>query len=192
MAAVEETEVEETVVDEKAKKVDKDKGVNWCKGDYLPLDEQMTNALHKAAKDGDLEAAKALLATPEGKQMMDAQDYCGNTPLHFAARQPIRDHKSRERQEILKLLIAAGANLELGDQFHCTPIHLAAISAHPMGHACEALADAGARLDVQEKNFGNTPLHFGGLVGMDEAMFHMLQFSDGRLRETAKARRASE
>ena len=56
-----------------AEKVDKDKGVNWTKGDHLPTD-QKTNALHTAAKDGDLEAATALLATPEGQQMMDAQD----------------------------------------------------------------------------------------------------------------------
>eukprot|EP00966_Prymnesium_polylepis_P300186 6937291-Prymnesium_polylepis.1 len=146
--------------------------------------------LHAATKAGDLDAAKALLGTSEGKQMIDVQDMLGNSPLHLAARQKYQDLASPARNEIVKLLIAAGANIELVDQFNCTPIHLAVMSANPDGGAVEALANAGARLDVMDTAYGNTPLHYGGLVGMPRPMFHMLQHSDGRLRETAKVGRS--
>jgi len=147
---------------------------------------QLPTALHDAAQRGDLPRAEELLASAEGMQMLNAQDAAGNTPLHFAARQPPQDLKSHERQKVLELLLAHGAELDVVDCYGATPIHLAAASGNPGGRACEALADAGCRLDLQDVNFGNTPLHYGALMCQDKPMFHLLQFSDGRLRETAK------
>ena len=78
------------------------------------------SGIHKAAKAGDIEAAKKAIANGAD---VNTKDYQGWTPLHWAA---WRVHPSRPMQkEIAELLIAAGADVNVKGSDGRTPLDLA-------------------------------------------------------------------
>jgi len=80
-----------------------------------------------------------------------ATDQDGNTPLHAAAR--------NGHDEIVKLLIDAGAQIDAPNRYRETPLHWASYSDHPgTSNIIKQLLAAGAPVGAFSKN-GWTPLH---------------------------------
>ena len=78
-------------------------------------------ALHLAAKSGNLEALRRLLATEAG-QDVDATNVHGRTALHYAA--------WRGDAEAVRSLLAAGAAPTLADTDGATPVQAAVTDKH--------------------------------------------------------------
>lgn len=103
----------------------------------------------KAAKSGQLEKVKSLLAADPG--MVHARDSDGSTPLHCAT--------WKGHREIVALLLDAGADVNAqnkNEHWGTTPLHAAA-------HANQAaiaqmLIDHGADLNAQDLT-GQPPMH---------------------------------
>ena len=103
----------------------------------------------KAAKAGDVARVRALLA--EDRQLINARDKDGSTPLHCAT---WKGHIA-----VVSLLLEAGADVNAqnnNDHWGTTPLHAAA-------HANQAaiaqlLIDHGAQLSALDLN-GKTPMH---------------------------------
>ncbi|MGH9881501.1 MAG: ankyrin repeat domain-containing protein, partial [Pyrinomonadaceae bacterium] len=103
----------------------------------------------KAAKKGDVQRVKVLLATDA--ELVQARDTDGSTPLHCAT--------WKGHEKVAACLLDAGADVNAhnrNDHWGTTPLHAAA-------HANQAaiaqlLIDHGADVDAQDLN-GKTPLH---------------------------------
>ena len=105
-------------------------------------------SIHRAARDGNIEAVKQHLA--DGADVNAKLDR-GYTALHYAAHE---GHK-----EIAQLLIAAGADVNAKDDDGHTPLHQAAIDGHR--EIVELLIGAGADVNakvVSGAAQGKTPL----------------------------------
>ena len=78
------------------------------------------DAIHDAARNGDLEKVKALLkANPD---LVFSKDTHGSTPLHCAA---LQGHK-----DVAELLLANKAEVNAKDNIGETPLHMAAYHGH--------------------------------------------------------------
>jgi len=101
--------------------------------------------LHKAAEEGNVEAAEVLVHHVEN---IDNIDKLGWTPLHDASREG--------RSDIVRLILASGANPSIQDIGGETPLHLAAYHNHVdvVGLLLSHAADHGLK-----NNWGNTALH---------------------------------
>lgn len=113
-----------------------------------PFNAATAKQMIKAAKAGDIDAARAILqACPA---VIDARDTDGSTPLHCAS--------WKGHPEMVGLLLDAGADIQAkNDNTHWgdTPLHAAA---HGNQRAvAQILISRGARLDALNAN-GNTPL----------------------------------
>ena len=75
--------------------------------------------LHDAAKEGDLEKAKSLIA--EGSDV-NVKTGTGTTPLHYAA--------DRGHRDVVELLISKGANVNAVDNMGATPMYFAQNKGH--------------------------------------------------------------
>lgn len=106
----------------------------------------MGQDLHKAAVDGDLEAARAILAR-DPYQVSRTADF-KQTPLHRAA--------AAGHADVVELLLANGAGLDDRDHGGRTPLHLAAEQGQVA--AATALMARGAKVAVMDES-GDTPLH---------------------------------
>lgn len=73
-------------------------------------------ALHYAVQNYNIDAVELLLSN---KARVDVQDKCGNTPLFRAV------FNSRGRGEVIKLLLANGANRNLTNNYGISPLNLA-------------------------------------------------------------------
>ena len=102
--------------------------------------------LHDAAKAGDVEAVRAILAT-DPYRVTDRRDD-RLTPLHLAA--------SGGHVEIAGLLLRASGNPNARDYGGATPLHAAA--EHGRLEIVHALLDHGASTKVMSES-GETPLH---------------------------------
>lgn len=96
-------------------------------------DRYHRTGLHYAAIDGDVEAARALLAAGSDP---DAQDAQGWSPLHFAAQ--------ASAAAVVEVLLAAGASTELRDSHGNTPLFRAVFNSRGDGATIAALRAAGA------------------------------------------------
>jgi ankyrin repeat protein len=102
----------------------------------------------KAAKSGDAEKVKALLA--KDKSLLNARDKDGSTPMHCAV--------WKGHQPVVALLLEAGADANAqneNDHWGTTPLHAAA-------HANQAaiaqlLIDHGANVNATDRE-GRTPM----------------------------------
>jgi hypothetical protein len=112
--------------------------------------------LHIAARDGDIESLQQLLESTvaEAKVGIDCLAKFGWTPMMFAAR--------HGHSEIVKLLLARGANVAAADHHRSTALHRAA---HQNSvKTIEALVHAGADME-QVDRMGQTALHVAASNG---------------------------
>lgn len=105
---------------------------------------QGNQAIHDLANTGTgAEVEKALKANPA---LRDARNVRGATPLHFAAINP--------DGSALKVLIAAGADVNAKDEDGTTPLHMSALARQTQ--AALLLLEAGADVNAT-RNDGRTP-----------------------------------
>ena len=111
--------------------------------------------IHEAAKNGDLEKIKSLLAAMP--TLLSSIDDNGETPLHCAAYQGHKD--------VAQLLLNDKADVNAKDSRGATPLHYAAIG----GYKDVAELLLANKADVNAKaNDGQTPLHLAALGGQKE------------------------
>ena len=112
-------------------------------------------AIHEAASNGDTNAInRLLLAHPD---LVNAQDYDKNTPLHLAA--------IGNFPETIELLLSKGGNVNAQNAVKMTPLHLAAKSGY--AEAVKSLLKATPKLDlIDERDF--TPLTWAEKTHHDE------------------------
>jgi len=111
--------------------------------------------IHDAAADGNIEAVKYHLAN--GINVDAVNDRPWKTPLSLATRE---GHK-----EIVKLLIAKGADVNVKDKREQTPLHAAAFGGHK--EIAELLIANGGDVNAKDDN-GGTPLHWAAGSGTKE------------------------
>ena len=110
------------------------------------------NPLHKAAEAGDLDSVNHFLASPHAVAV-DAKDGNDWTALHHAAK--------AGRLSVVARLIAAGANVNVKNQYSEAPLHWAV---YGDAAVVATLIAAGADVDVRDGN-GWTPLHHAAYGG---------------------------
>ena len=107
------------------------------------------------AKQGNAEQVKAILTKDPSLANTRSEDstYRGYSPLHFAS-----------TAEVVKALVAVGANVMAADSVGRTPLHLAGNA-----EVAQALIDAGAQV-MAENPKGLTPLHLADNAGVAEVL----------------------
>ena len=103
--------------------------------------------IFKSAADGNVQAVKSLLAYKPDYATQPDKD-TGNTALHYAAQAGHAD--------VVRLLLANGANANARNQDGQTPLHMAVWKVYY--RTFDALIEAGAEINAVDKR-GNTPLH---------------------------------
>jgi len=108
---------------------------------------------------GDLAGAQKTLAAHPDQVLSRAM---GRTPLHLAV--------IKDKMNMVRLLVAQGADLEARDAYGNTPLHLAAhcLRLRPTRFLLERGAQVNARDD-----FGNTPLHHLAYGSFDKIAFQV-------------------
>jgi len=126
----------------------------------------------------DVEAVKKIIEGAD-KAFLDKQNSVGQTALHMMAK--FNEKKIDEilaKKEIARLLLAAGASTEVVDNHGCTPMHIACMTAEPMGGITDQLCAAGAKIMDPEKMFGYTPLHWAAASGLPDVIRPLLTHPD--------------
>ena len=122
-------------------------------------------SIHEAVQDGNIEVVKQHLAAGTDVNGTDvhAMNPDGWTPLQLAAYEAYRDYA--EKNVIIKLLIAQGADVNAKTEGGDTPLHFAA----SMGHKeiAELLIANGADVNAKSQH-EHTPLHFAARTGEKE------------------------
>jgi hypothetical protein len=119
-------------------------------GGVIDRDKRME--LHYAARDNDLNLARALV---EAGADVNAQDSSGFAPLHFAA--------SQWAVDVARLLLAAGARVDPVNRHGNTPLWDAVFNSRGRGELIDALRAAGA--DPRHMNAaGKTPLGLARII----------------------------
>ncbi len=126
-----------------------------------PLDRDGRSALHYAARDGDLIAARKLVAA--GMEV-NLQDKDGWSPLHFAAQARSAD--------LAEFLINHGAIVDAQDRFGNTPLAKATFESRGDGAVIKILRAAGADPEKQNKS-GISPVSLARMIAnFDVARFY--------------------
>jgi ankyrin repeat protein len=112
--------------------------------------------IHDAAKAGNLEQVKQLLAGD--RALINTTDEFGRTPLHWACR--------GVHFEVVKYLVENGADVSAVDVNGIVPLSSVASRAHL--EAVTFLIDNGARLNDRDKISEFTALHYAALKGQAE------------------------
>jgi ankyrin repeat protein len=105
----------------------------------------MSSALHQAARSGQIQTVRQLVA--EGADV-DAADASGRSPLYVAG--------EAGHSDVVQLLLAAGAGVASADSRGRTPLHAAAMERRL--EVMQQLLEAGANVHAGDKH-GWTPLH---------------------------------
>jgi hypothetical protein len=131
-------------------------------------------ALHEAAKKGDAQAVRTILA---GGVDVNARDYWGSTALHEAA--------EAGHPAVAQLLLDQGADVEAirGGENGGTPLHDAAMRGHIQ--VIQILLDAGADVEALSAE-GQPPIHFAARRGHEDAVALAPDIIAGTSRLSAK------
>ena len=109
-----------------------------------------TTPLHRASEKGRLEIVKMIIE--EADERFDTQS---NNSTKVAA-------TSSEKDQYFNIAAKSGLNLDVPDQFSCTPLYLAALNNHI--DVCRYLILRGADLECRDANWW-TPLHVAVMKG---------------------------
>jgi uncharacterized protein len=128
----------------------------FCFGD----EKNGWSVLHQAVYDNDLTVIEKSIK--EDSTLVDQQSNAGITPLHIAVK--------LRRMDIVKMLLAKGADIDVQDNNGLTPLHYAI--GQNQEELSKYLITMGADMDIQNSE-GITPLHqaaFRGNVALIQFM----------------------
>jgi len=155
---------------------------------HVPLCESSKTDIHRAVEDSDPARLVKLLETPL-KASIDAKDFMGFTALHYSVMMsttgPKRGQADPPRIDCCKMLIEAGADLNVQGQWEQTALHIAANSLYPAVEVIEALVNAKADLLVTDQ-WGNTAIHIAALGSRSEQLKQLLKHPDAPAAEKIK------
>ena len=113
------------------------------------------NVLIDAVRSKSYDDVASLIGSAELD--LNLKDELGMTALHYAV--------NRGMSDIVKLLLDAGANINVTNKSNETPLHLTCYKKRLTGIA-KMLLDAGADTEVRSKMCGSTVLHFAAAGGL--------------------------
>lgn len=122
----------------------------------------MAESIHDAAGKGDIAKIRGLLR--EGVNANSQDNSKRTTPLHHAA--------MADQDVTIHVLLQAGANVNVRDNFELTPLHYAATMNHIK--IIKILLRAGANVNARD-NFELTPLHYAVEKSHVEAIHTLLK-----------------
>jgi ankyrin repeat protein len=120
----------------------------------------LSDPIHDAAKEGNLETIKKLVK--DGADVK-AKDYKGITPLYYAANY----NSEHEKIDIVKFLINNGANVNAKNNEGMTPLHIAVYFENL--DVVKFLVVNGADINAKDDE-GKTPLHKAARYANTEAV----------------------
>jgi len=123
----------------------------------------MAGEIHDAARNGDLDAVKTIIA--ENTNMINEKDDRDCTPLHFAC--------DAGQMDMVRFLLANGADINAVDVDGDTPLHWAALAGKT--EIVPLLIKNGAFLNAVNKNH-QTPFHYVVLSRLPEAVQSLLKY----------------
>ena len=130
--------------------------------------KRMGKILYKASKEGNAEVVKNLsnISKVNVNILVELSPWRQSTPLLEASREG--------HEDVVNILLDAGALVSMADSYGITPLHLAAHNGHI--HIVKILLDSGAEVSKASVS-GNTPLHLAIRNGYTEVIKILL---DGR------------
>jgi ankyrin len=124
--------------------------VNRGGADVNKQDKDRQTPLHLASHRQHLKLVQALL---DHDANVNAEDINGRNPLHRVIEGPL---KSGDGVSIVRLLARRGADVNIRDKHHLTPLHVASYRQHLK--SVRVLLDLGASFSAEDSQ-GRTPLH---------------------------------
>jgi len=129
-------------------------------------------------KDGDkelnMDVIKEIIANADAA-LINQQNSVGQTALHMMAKfNAYRAEETVLKKEVAQLLLDAGARVDIVDDHGNTPMHIACMTAEPLGGITDKLCAAGASITDPEKMFGFTPLHWAAQTGLPDVIRPLL------------------
>jgi ankyrin repeat protein len=126
-------------------------------------DEFFDNALHLATRAGHIEVAK---------QLIDAQPLLIDSVLLISGQTTLTLAMSRRNEDIVKLLVSAGADVNTRDDSGYTPLVCASL--YNLPRIVDLLVSKGANLETKDRH-GYTPLGIAAKFGKTEALKRLLE-----------------
>jgi hypothetical protein len=147
---------------------------------HVPLVESSKTDIHRAVEASDPARLADLLET-ELKAKIDHQNCEGFTALHYACMMSTYGanfgRADPDRIACAKLLIDAGADLNVRGQWGHTALHEAALSHYPAVEVTKYLVDAGADLLVLD-DYGGTAVHCASQVSHCAQLKELMKHAD--------------
>ena len=128
----------------------------------------MMHAIHRAAKECDVDALRRELARGVDPDLAMASP-CGSTPLQLLPTHP--DDWSAEALQCYRVLLENGADVNVCDPANDTVLHDACLNNE--AELVALLLEAGANVVLRGWN-GNTPLHHAAIHGGVESVLLLL------------------
>lgn len=148
---------------------------------HVPLCESSKTDLHRAVDNSDPELLEQLLATKTID--INAQSWDLSTALLISVRASKGGAELGTREPLriacCKLLIEAGANLDVKGQWGQTALAVASMSGYPAVECCEMLVNAGADIMMLD-DFGCTAVHCAAMGGHELQLKELLKHPDAQ------------